>query len=613
MVASDEGAVGHGAPRSDGERERSLVTFAMSRQRRLVLLVGLPLLVALRGPLGYGSASWACTREAPGGALSCAIELHTLLDHTSETVRLQDPLITVLESGNSETAETELRVEDASTRVMVTGTGTLGSVRALADGLRACTEDPSRLRCEGVRSNLAPSVCVSLVMSLLCLAFGLAASATRTTLIADRERRELRVHRRLLGFPRAPMALAARSLHLELSERKDNRGFRVILVADSTRVGVAVGATRLDAEQRLAEILALLDWLRVEPPTPDGPIADPPVVTGWDATSGTLREGPLPLPRNLDAARRQQRLAIVVLALACGSGVLGASWLGSYGLTLGFVGLFVLLAVPAAYLVSRLGMIDRERQRAALVIEREGVRHTREGEHRLVRWTEMAQVEQNAWGRFVFRDATGAALLVFDAYGNDDERIAHAMIATARKAVAASKGLEPTSEARGGIFLALLFGWMCLGLALVLVVPWGLDGAPARSELEHRHGTVARFDRTMSSGGTVSFELTNDDLAFYVVRDREHAERVLARLRIGDDVDLWHDRATRPSGTIGAVYEMSVEGDALFTIEGDARREDARIRVRSVWAGAICLVGALLIALGLLPRRRYAIVPSTHA
>lgn len=587
--------------------ERTLVVHQADRRRLLVGVVLFPILAAFQAALTYGSARFVCEREADG-AMACSIETDGAFEAQHVRLSLRDPTITVI-AATDRGGSGELRIVDGETTF--TAAGPTSVLVDLGRELEVCLGDTSRIRCAAHHSNASGCVIHAGVLTSFVLVFLLAISGTRTLLIANRERRELRVVRRLFFFPRKAIVLPSVGLDAAVQRVEGRRGpvWSIALQHEgSTAVRVGGARDETTARERLVEVRALLAWLSEgEAPRPEA-IESP---SAWDPTTNTLRPGLVPVHEVEARASRNSVFGSALLAACVFGLIVVATSVVSPGVGLTLAAVFAVLLAPVAYFVRRLDVRARERAEANLVVETKGVWRTKDGGRRLVAWSEIASVEERVLGRYTFRDAAGTTLFSVLTVGDDDAKMAKVMIAAAEAGVLSATGstASVTIGAPAVWAIAIVGGplFALFGLGM-LVIP-SLSRAPHLEDLEHRSGVVAEFDRVMSSSGTVRFELEHDDFAFYVVRGRDHAEAVLDTLSVGDEVEIWHDRAERSFGAIGAVFQMRVGEQMLFAWdEASVEQADAADDRKRSTGLVLATSGFAAWALGMLAQRRRAIV-----
>jgi hypothetical protein len=269
------------------------------------------------------------------------------------------------------------------------------------------------------------------------------------------------------------------------------------------------------------------------------------------------------------------------------------------------------LSTPFAAMLWYFTVRAKLREQSPLRIEPEGVSVERSGARHLVRWSEVVSVKEHFFpGRYVFRDRHGASLFQIDVVIPEDAKMAKAVAATARV------GCMPDAGIHESIDIGAHDAWMLVvvqGVVLLLVA--GIfatrhsEPAPPLVQLEHRVGRVVRIDgKPDRKSGAIEFVLANDEFAFYVVRRRDRAERVLAAVRSGDEVEIWHDRHERSFGPIGVVYQLEVRGSGVLDRDQEARLDDSEATRDGPLAAALALLGGLLLAAVAVVQQRRAVV-----
>lgn len=277
----------------------------------------------------------------------------------------------------------------------------------------------------------------------------------------------------------------------------------------------------------------------------------------------------------------------------------------------GFVGFAALMGVPAIALSRAYARNRRRRLAEQLAVEEGGISRLADGKRELVRWTDVASIKEHVLpGRLSFRDPGGRELFVIEHVTEGDKAMSHAVAAAVRDGRLPAPGVG-SFEIGAGIGSAigmlggpvlLVIGAFQLGIAL-------FPGTPTLAELEHRVGRVARVGEIRSDGPTsLQLELVDDDFAFYVVRGERPAADVLATVHVGDEIEIWHDRAERRFGPIGAIHRLDVRGERVFDAVADPVVRQAEMERALARAIGLVVLGALGFLLGALAQARRAVV-----
>jgi hypothetical protein len=189
--------------------------------------------------------------------------------------------------------------------------------------------------------------------------------------------------------------------------------------------------------------------------------------------------------------------------------------------------------------------------------------------------------------------------------------MARALIAAARARRLPESG--STAQAPiGGSTLALLAVVTGLPLALlgVLLSFTGgpTDMPPALSELSHRTRRVERVGTAVRHVGSIELALANDDFAFYVVRGEARAEAVRSAVRVGDEIEIWHDRSERTFGPIGAIFQLRTPAGLVVDRDAYAAEQVRNARHPLPWSLPLAAMGALIWARGMSAQMRKAVV-----
>ncbi len=594
--------------RVGSDSQRTLVTHALDAKRIALFVAAFVLLGACHAALRYGRVRYTCD-EGPGDRVVCDVETDAALEHQTQHATLVDPTLTVI-AGSGQGSLGELHIGDPGDGESIVVSAPTRVAIDVADELRACLADAARSRCEGDRSNLRESVVVtSILFGLLLSMLLVPLLGTRTMLVADRSRGELRVQRRLAFIPRKTVVVTnpvAVRVALRAPEGRSSWVLR-LMHEDGTATPLGAAWDRSTAETRVAQVTELLVWLCGEqpPPSTTTSFADE---AAWNAGSKTLRPGIVPIHERAAHSSRQVVLAqgvILGVILLVGSGFAA---LLSAAVGLGLLSLTIVLLAPVGYYVHRVGERARARAEANLVIETGGVSCTKGGVRRLVPWSEVASVEEYVLGRYTFRDAAGGTLFEILVVTHDDSKMAKAIAAAARAGTLPEEGSRASIEigAASGWALALVGGPILalFGIAM-LFRPSFVEPVPRLEELEHRAGAVVAMERVMSSSGTVQFDLEDDDVVFYIVRGRDHAQAVLDATRVGDEVEIWVEREEPLVGPIGVVFQMRVDDQVVFSLDEPGQADDVDQGPES--ALVLIASGVAVWALGMFVQRRRAV------
>lgn len=598
-------ATADGWRRVGSDSERTLVTHSPEGGRIALFVAAFVLLGMFHAALHYGRVRYVCD-EGADGRVVCDVETDAAFEHQTLHATLTDPMLTVI-AGNGGGSLGELHLGDSGGSESIVVSAPTHVAIDVADELRACLADAARIHCAGDRSNAHETIVASSILfGLLIVIMLVPALGTRTTLVADRARGELRVHRRLAFVPRKTLVMTTPSavrVVLRAPEGRSSWAVR-LMHADGTATPLAASWDRAKAETRLSQVTELIAWLCDQQPQITTSSGD---ASAWDPESKTLRPGIVPIHERAASSSRRgilARLAILAAIFLFGSASLALS---SPMLSLEMLGLTIVIVAPFGYFVHRLAERSRARAEAELVVETEGVSCTKGGVRRLVPWSEVASVQEYVFGRYTFRDAAGATLFEILVVTDDDAKMAKAMAAAARTGRLSENGSTASVEigAAAGWALALVGGPVValFGLAM-LFRPSFVDPPPRLEELEHRAGVVVELERVMSSSGTVQFHLEGDDVVFYIVRGRDHAQAVLDTMRVGDEIEIWVDREEPLVGPVGVVFQMRIDDQILFSVD----QADEAVGQSLETSLALVASGVGVWVLGMLVQRRRAIV-----
>lgn len=583
---------------SGGPFERTVVTRAPPWRRMAAGAVLLPLVLALVAALSYSRFAYDCRRADSTEPFLCTIDVRDGLHHDAGEIALVAPLFTEFDRGSDESSRTELLIEDDTTGARLSVTSSPGTIAWGRSGLASCVAS-ARLTCAAANDGamdalrLWASMSVLLVLAIVLLSLG------RTSLVADRARREVRVVRRHgpIAF-RGKSFAAERAIDIDVTERSGESTVWVVelLVDGRERVALGTHPSAAAAAAAAHDARALIAWLRESVPAASVP--DPSATrAGWMAATKTLRTGVLMTQLNGPSVVRQQ---IVALLLGMGGLAVGVVTAVRWDLSIAIlVGPLVPLLIA--------GIVQRKRARRAgppepLVVERDGVSVPASGVRRLVRWGEIASVSPAA-GRYVFANDAGEPLFSIRIRGQDDVALAETLAAAARTGEVGDEGVAtrlPIPASGGWRLMALLGAAALLVFGVVILI--ADDTPPSLDALEHRTGTVVAMD--VSRGNSVQFRLRDDPFAFYVVRGIEHARAVRTGVHEGDTVEIWHDRSDRSFGPIGAIFELRAGGRTLVDREADAARVAQTAATTRRISAAVCALGLVLLVVAATRRSR---------